>query len=82
MRIHKFEHGYNEFQLIDLDYIVSIGPITDFNLEPSLSFTIYLKLGNPIALKRKYSETYISSAFKSFEKERDKLIAAWESLGK
>lgn len=73
-------------QLIDLDYIVSVGPLipksyTGYSIgESHVSFSVYIKIGLPIVINirtgscLRYSETDIKFA----NEERTKLIRAWE----
>lgn len=90
MRIYKFPAkplSAIEFQPIDLDYIVSIGPVTSSTFhrhnmygESFCSFTIYIKVGQPIPIEymsSSYSEcpSYVVEAL---TKEREKLIEAWK----
>lgn len=93
MRIYKFPAkplSAIEFQPIDLDYIVSIGPVTSSTFhrhnmygESFCSFTIYIKVGQPITIE------YLSGSFsecpnylvENLSKEREKLINAWEWNG-
>lgn len=74
-------------QIIDLDYIVSIGPVHSYYYdgfsfgESHVDFTVYLKLGTPIVLRvptgnmRRVPEDLIGWV----NKERLKLIEAWKT---
>jgi hypothetical protein len=77
------------YQFIDLDYIISVGPVEyeehrEFSGTPKeVYFDLFVKLGNPIRLQRKVGwggdqkELYM----KELEKDRQDLIAAWQVSG-
>jgi hypothetical protein len=89
MRIYNFPtkpFSGIEFQPIDLDYIVSIGPVysstfQNYNVygKTFCSFMIYIKIGQAIEIQ------YMSGTYKGcddftidqLKKEREKLIEAW-----
>jgi len=75
------------FQPIDLDYIISIGPVTSSDFygryigqESCCSFLIYIKIGQPIPIR--YDSGSCQSCpdyvVDALTKEREKLIKAWE----
>jgi hypothetical protein len=79
-------NNLDRFQVIDLDYIVSITPITVINpmegnsyRETGATFLIYIKIGQPIPICY-HSNTYglyPIGIVDELEAERTKLIEAW-----
>jgi len=76
-----------EYQLIDLDYIVSIGSVFPVSYtgniigESHAYFTIYIKLGQPIIINH-YSghmQTCPDSLINRLDRERMHLIEAWKN---
>lgn len=97
MRIYQFpirrysHQEANTYQLIDLDYIVSVGPV-DIDEDRSLSgyptrvfFDLFIKLGNPIRLQRLVSHSSFGSEYEhdkgALERDRQDLISAWQISG-
>jgi hypothetical protein len=86
--LKKTFYSTNPFQPIDLNYIVSITPLSVTTCNPSsgicsqVSFVVYIKIGHPIALicfLGSHIEDCPQEIIDEFEIERTKLIEAWRA---
>jgi hypothetical protein len=95
MRTYKFpcrhlSYQEEDMQILDLDYIVSVGTANDFHYEGSswreshVEFTVYIKIGQPIVIRILSGTTgkCPSNFIRWANEERLKLIKAWENKDK
>lgn len=84
--LHEGRPGAETFQPIDLDYIVSVGPIHSESYgrgstisESYSQFFIYIKIGQPIPIWHRSGDIHADhpELVENLTKERQKLIDAW-----
>lgn len=80
---------YQQYHIIDLDYIVGIGPVNPVSYsgnsfgEAHAYFDVFIKIGQPVRITINSGSTLKcpDSLVAYFQVEREKLIEAWEISG-